>query len=181
MLGSGDVGRTVQVLVTATNSLGSATAASAPTAVIATPVSPSNTTPPVISGTAQDGQTLSASTGTWTATPSPTYTYQWQSCNGSGEACSNISGATSPTYVLGHGDVGTTLRVRVEATNFAGSAASTSEATGVVVALAPSNIDATGNLWRGAGWADTHREYRCMERDAAADLQLPVGELRQPG
>jgi hypothetical protein len=134
-----DVGATIRVLVTATNSLGSAVASSQSTAVISTPAPPLSTSPPAISGAVQDGRTLSASAGAWTAAPSPTYSYQWQSCNSAGENCSNVSGATSSTYVLGHGDVGTTLRVTVEATNFAGSAASTSEATEVVAAAAPAN------------------------------------------
>jgi hypothetical protein len=138
VLGHGDVGTTLRVLVTATNSAGSATATSEASAMVAA-LAPSNTAPPVISGTAQDGQTLTASTGTWTGTPTISYSYQWQSCNSSGGSCSNVSGATGSTYTLGHGDVGTTLRVIVTATNSAGSATATSEASAVVVALAPSN------------------------------------------
>jgi len=138
-LGGGDVGHTVRVLVTATNTLGSAVESSQPTAVIATPTAPANTTPPAISGTAQDGQTLHAGTGVWTGAPAPTYAYQWQSCNAAGGGCSSIEGATTSSYALGHTDVGTTLRVTVEARNSAGSASSTSEASAVVAALVPSN------------------------------------------
>ena len=51
-LGSADVGHTVRVVVTASNSAGSATAASSPTAVVAAPQAPANTVPPTISGDA---------------------------------------------------------------------------------------------------------------------------------
>jgi sugar lactone lactonase YvrE len=138
LLGHGDVGSTLRVVVTASNAGGSASSTSAATAVVAA-LAPSNTAAPAITGTARDGQTLTASTGTWTGTPPLSYAYQWQSCNGAGESCSNISGATSSTYLLGHGDVGSTLRVVVTASNAGGSAAGTSAATGVVAALAPSN------------------------------------------
>ncbi len=140
VLAGGDAGRRVQVLVTATNSLGSAAAASQPTAVVATALAPSNTAPPTISGNAHDGQTLSASTGTWTATPEPSYHYQWERCNTSGEACTPIASATASTYTLGHEDVGSTVRVRVEARNLAGSASSTSQASTIVAAAGPSNV-----------------------------------------
>jgi RHS repeat-associated protein len=96
------------------------------------PGAPSNTAAPSISGDLLVGQTLSASVGTWSAVPSPTYTYQWRHCNSSGESCTNITGATSATYLLGQGDVGYTMRVVVTATNTAGSASGASAATKVV-------------------------------------------------
>ena len=53
------------------------------------------------------GQTLTADRGQWSGTSPITYVYQWQSCDQSGGGCSNIAGATSQTYVLGQGDIGT--------------------------------------------------------------------------
>jgi sugar lactone lactonase YvrE len=128
---------TLRVIVTAKDSVGSTEAISPQSAVVVGP--PVNTSLPTISGTAEDGHTLSASTGVWGGYPAPSYTYQWRLCNGSGEGCSDISGATGSTYVLGHGDVGMTLRVVVTATNSVGSAGSVSEASSVVTAFAPSN------------------------------------------
>jgi len=98
---------------------------------------PANKTLSSISGSVQEGQTLTAGAGVWEGASPLTYTYQWQHCNTSGGSCSNVSGATSSTYLLGGGDVGDTLRVVVTATNSAGSASSTSEATATVSSVVP--------------------------------------------
>jgi hypothetical protein len=99
-----------------------------------TPTPPVNTSPPIISGTPQDGQTLTASTGSWSGTQPITYGYQWQRCDSGGANCVAIAGATGPTYLATSVDVGRTLRVVVTATNSAGSASATSAATTVVQA-----------------------------------------------
>ena len=99
-----------------------------------TPTPPVNTSPPIISGTPQDGQTLTASTGSWSGTQPITYGYQWQRCDSGGANCVAIAGATGPTYLATSADVGRTLRVVVTATNSAGSAGATSAATTVVQA-----------------------------------------------
>ena len=133
---SADVGRTLRVVVTATNSAGSAGATSAATTVVqaAAAAPPVNTSPPIISGTPQDGQTLTASTGSWSGTQPITYGFQWQRCDSGGANCVAIAGATGPTYLATSADVGRTLRVVVTATNSAGSAGATSAATTVVQA-----------------------------------------------
>jgi RHS repeat-associated protein len=131
------VGHTLRVAVTAKNSVGSVSATSPASAMVVGP--PVNISAPVISGAAKDGQTLSANTGSWEGTPPITYAYQWELCNGSGGDCSDIAGATSSSYVLGHGDVGMTVRVVVSASNSVGVVESVSGATPVVAALALSN------------------------------------------
>ncbi len=137
-LGHSDVGTTVQVIVTAKNGGGEATGVSKRTAVVA-PLAPSvvETKGPTISGEARDEKTLTAENGTWKGTPTITFTYQWQICNSLGEACNNISGATSSTYKLTPTEVGSTLKVIVTAENAAGKASATSEKTAVVVAAPP--------------------------------------------
>ena len=95
---------------------------------------PSNTAAPTVSGTAQEGQTLTASTGTWNSSSATTYTYQWQRCNSTGAACANISGATSQTYTVSSADVGNRVRVLVTAKNTDGSTSAPSATTGVVTA-----------------------------------------------
>jgi fibronectin type 3 domain-containing protein len=134
------VGNTLDVVVTATNPVGSTNATSPVTEVVAA-IPPSNTAPPTITGTARDGQTLTASTGSWSGTPPLSYGYQWASCDRMGEGCIDIDGAASSTYLLGHGDVGTTLRVTVTAGNAGGQAPSTSAASAVVAPLGPSNSE----------------------------------------
>ena len=127
-----DVGDTLDVKVTASNTAGSASATSKKTATIAgSPVAPSNMAKPTVSGTAQQGSQLTASTGTWSGTTPMTYAYQWQNCSSS---CSNISGATSSSYTPTASDMGDTLDVKVMASNGAGNASATSNQTASVTA-----------------------------------------------
>ncbi|MFZ1997338.1 MAG: hypothetical protein WAU75_24690 [Solirubrobacteraceae bacterium] len=139
-LSSGDVGHRVRAVATATNGGGSASAPATVTDTVtgSTPNPPSNSAPPVIGGTTQQGQTLSTTNGSWTNSPS-SFAYRWKDCNGSGAACTNISGATSSSYTLTTSDVGHTVLVAVSAANAGGSASASSNATGVVtVASDPS-------------------------------------------
>lgn len=94
-------------------------------------VSPVNTVAPAITGTAQEGQTVSCSTGTWTGTPTITYAYQWKR-NGS-----NIGSATNSTYLLVSADVGQSIKCTVTATNGAGSANADSNTVTPTAALDP--------------------------------------------
>jgi len=94
---------------------------------------PVNTVAPVVSGTATVGQTLTTTNGTWTGAPAPTFTYQWQ------RVTTNISGATSSTYVLVAADAASTIRCVVKATNTIAPAGVTanSNSTASVAATVP--------------------------------------------
>jgi len=87
---------------------------------------------PVITGTAQSGQTLSTSTGTWSG--SPTYTYQWKRDG------ANISSATNSTYLLVSADVDTIITVTVTATNGFGTANATADGVGPIGAVPANSV-----------------------------------------
>src|SRR5207244_1793224 len=89
-LQNGDVGHRMRVKVTATNSDGSGSALSDPTAVV-TGLPPKNTSAPVLSGTARVGQTLSVSKGSWDNNPD-SYAYAWLRCDSAGNNCGGILG-----------------------------------------------------------------------------------------
>jgi hypothetical protein len=133
VLTTADVGSRLRVRVTATNTDGSATAASNATELVTAPASsaPVNTVLPAITGTAAQGQTLTASAGTWTGSPT-SFAYQWLRCDASSSNCVTISGATTSSYLPGASDVSSRLRVRVTATNSGGSTAAQSATTAVV-------------------------------------------------
>lgn len=98
---------------------------------IGTALTPVALAAPSITGTAVQGQTLSAASGTWD--PAGTaYAFQWQHCDAAGANCADVAGATAQTYAVTSADVGTTLRVNVTATNRFGSAVAPSPVTAVV-------------------------------------------------
>ena len=137
LLAQADVGLTIRVGVTATNTAGSSTPANSAETTTVT-AAPANTALPTISGLTQVGATLTASNGTWTGSPTPTFTYQWEQCNSSGASCGDIGGETNSTYVLVSGDAGHTIRVKVTATNTVSATTAESAATAVIT-VPPAN------------------------------------------
>ncbi|MGZ4333207.1 MAG: hypothetical protein ACXVRJ_02895 [Gaiellaceae bacterium] len=99
----------------------------------ASSTAPTNTVLPTIGGTATVGQVLTAENGTWTNSPT-SFAYQWLRCNGGGNKCGAVTGATLKTYTLVTPDVGSTMRVRVTATNADGSSSAQSAKTATVAA-----------------------------------------------
>jgi hypothetical protein len=109
----------------------SALAIFATAGVAASAAKPVNSSPPTISGTAQEGKTLTANRGTWDNTPTD-YNYFWRRCGTGGGSCSNISGANALTYTLKAVDVGNRVRFRVVAKNADGQSTADSAPTDVV-------------------------------------------------
>lgn len=147
-------GKTITVRETVTNAAGSDEAVSAGVGPLEFTV-PVNTVLPAISGVAQEGETLSASTGTWTESPT-SYAYQWK------RAGADISGAASSAYALTPGDVGAAITVEVMAANSAGSAAAVSDPTEAVLPLAPTSTAApviTGTALQGQTLTVTPGSY----------------------
>ena len=137
-----DIGSRLRVVVTATNSFGTATATSEPSDLLAG-TAPENTFLPSITGNEAAGSVVSASPGTWTGTAPLTYTYEWRRCNAVGASCAAIAGATSATYIVQNADVGSRLVVAVTAKNSAGSATAVSGPSDVITAASPGTTPAT--------------------------------------
>src|SRR5207249_11136791 len=114
------VGVTFRVTLSASNSAGSATSTSSlPDAlpISSSAVAPSVVSAPVVSGTAQQGQTLSASTGSWNGTLPLTYGYQWSRCDSIGNGRVSTRVASGQPLLSVAADDGATMRVTVTASN----------------------------------------------------------------
>jgi hypothetical protein len=133
-----DIGKTMAVVVTATNAYASVSKLSAQTPVVAG-IAPANTVLPMVTGSLVDGGMLSTTDGTWTGSPVLIYTYQWQRCTSGVCTAANASG---PTYLLSPADVGTNMAVLVTATNIVGSVSTVSAQTALVTGVAPVNTAA---------------------------------------
>ena len=96
---------------------------------------PTNTVPPVISGTAERGETLTSTTGTWTGTGTITFAYQWTR-NGA-----DISGATSSTYTLVADDDNADMVCKITATDDEGSRLKKSNTLGPVLGIPTALVD----------------------------------------
>ncbi|HEX4436768.1 MAG TPA: IPT/TIG domain-containing protein [Solirubrobacteraceae bacterium] len=96
---------------------------------------PESTSPPTISGVAEQAQTLTEEHGEWTGEPT-SYNYQWERCGFSGTGCQPIQGAVKQTYTIGS-EVGSTIRVRETAHNALGGASADSAVVGPVSSDVP--------------------------------------------
>ena len=129
-----EVGTRVRVRVTAANSAGPASTASALTAVVLPPP-PASISPPTLSGNARVGTALHATVGSWTDLDSSTIA--WQACDAAVTTCTDIPGATGSAFVPKPSQVGRRLRVDVTASNPSGSLHASSAATAPVVPSPP--------------------------------------------
>jgi hypothetical protein len=131
-----DVGSTVTVAVTATNTEGSTIATATPTAVVAA-VLPQPASIGAISGTPQVPQMLQVRASTWHTTVDTRYAYRWQRCNSAGASCLDIAGATGQSYRLQTADARTRLRVVNVATNVDGATTATTVPTATIKPALP--------------------------------------------
>jgi sugar lactone lactonase YvrE len=151
-----DLGSQVQVIVTATNSAGEASASGSSSPIIDEALQPPvSVSAPSIAGVTRERQTLSTSAGVWAGPEPISYAYQWQRCDSRGSDCADIAGATASTYALSHGDVATTVRVMVTATDSAGSTSASSAVTAIVAPLEP---PVTIGVNDGSGWGPADAE-----------------------
>ena len=132
-LQASDVGSTIVASVTASNVGGQNSASSGGVGPVL-PLAPANGVKPGITGTAQQGDTLSVSDGTWSNGVTG-FGYVWEDCDSSGTTCSPISGATSSSYTLRASDVGSTIVASVTASNVGGQNSASSGSVGPVLPL----------------------------------------------
>jgi hypothetical protein len=135
VLSAPDLGRRVQVVVTASNAGGSASASSTPSDVV-TGIAPVNTEPPTVAGTPWTGETLTAAVGTWNALDPTSYAFQWQRCYAR-YGCADIPGATGVSYVLAKPDLDRTVRVVVTAMHGGSSTSANSVETPQIQPASP--------------------------------------------
>src|SRR5438094_2225847 len=145
---------------------------------------PQNTSAPTISGTAREGNTLTAGNGGWANAPT-SFSYQWQRCGADGTGCADISGATKRAYTLTSADSDHTVRVQVTASNADGQATASSATTSVVSSRsAPVNtakptisgapkvgeeLSAGNGTWTGGVTSFTYQWQRCTSSTSCAD------------
>ena len=135
-------GKTINVRVSFTDDRGNQeTLTSAATGAVAARPNSTASGAPAISGTAQVGETLTASTSGISdadGLTNATFTYQWLSSRDT-----EIAGATGSTYTLTDSEEGKTIKVRVSFTDDRGNQETlTSAATGAVAA-APTPLTAS--------------------------------------
>lgn len=179
-LGDRDVGKTLGLRVTATDSTGTSSAF----ASLVGPIAPrrpllESTAQPVVTGPPIQGKTVQATTGTWSPVPAE-LAYRWVRCNTHGRACATIPHAISSSYGVTSADVGHALVAIVQATNGGtiqnafstatpqvvdGSVRGPSESVGPYVsgnAVVGEQLSASNGIWKGVGpIVFAYRWYRC--------------------
>jgi hypothetical protein len=192
-----DVGYTLRSNVTATNGAGSDSRQSLATGVVGTNP-PVNVTPPTIDGETVDGELtagelvdgrlLRAQDGTWDGLVSMTATYEWWRCDGSGQDCEQIPGATAATYRLTPSDVRRTVKVRVTMASPGGSTGKLSAATAAVAPAPPERltspqiiggaavgktVSATPGTWKGTPELHFTYQWQHCAADGSACEDIP--------
>lgn len=133
---------------------------------------------PAISGTARQGETLTATTGSW-ARGVDSFRVEWLRCDR--DACTPVGEGSRRELTAA--DVGATMRVRVTATNAGGSSDARSAATAPVAAMAAPRstaapaisgsatvgrtLTASDGSWDGDRLSLTRRWLRCTTACAA--------------
>jgi hypothetical protein len=156
-------------LETAFSSPASSTpASSAPSGVVAFGA-PLDRVAPTISGVTQDGQTLIVNPGTWdtggTNSP-PAFTFQWRRCDGAGLNCGALLAPpnSSPSYLLGDGDLGHIMVAFVTATSTwpGGSASASTHSHLTTTFVTPGNTavpTVTGTAEAGKTLTESHGKW----------------------
>ena len=141
-LAAADEGKAIKVRVSFTDDGGNQeTRTSAVTVAVAATPNSAATGEPTISGTAQVGQMLTASTSDISDSDglaNAIFTYQWIANDGTEDT--DIQDATGSTYTLAAADEGKAIKVRVSFTDDGGNQETRTSAVTVAVAAAPSPL-----------------------------------------
>jgi hypothetical protein len=135
---------------------------------------PAATSVPAVAGVAQQGQSLTASTGAWSGSTPMSFAYQWRRCDSSGSACLAVAGATSQSYVLGSADVGSTITALVTASNAYGTSTASSVPTPLVGPAPPATTTTSATFSGSLSKKQQARSYDLVvgAGQAAASLQF---------
>ncbi len=133
-----DADQTITCDVTSTNASGAATASAIGVGpIVGVPAAPSVATGNSIAGNINEGFVLTLTRAVWSGYPDPTVTIQWKRDG------SSIGGATATTYTTVSADAGKTITCTETATNASGSANTTSNGLGPIVAAPSYEAEAT--------------------------------------
>ena len=192
---SADEGKTIKVKVNFTDNGGNAEELiSAATATVAAKPNTAATGAPTISGTAQVGQTLTASTSDIAdddGLNQVTYSYQWIRSDGTTDT--DISAATSDTYTLVSADEGKTIKVKVSFTDDEGNAEELTSGPTLSVAasdattpLAPISVEVSPSAsqelvvsWEANPDGEAPTGYKVQWKSGSQDYDASSASARQ--
>ena len=146
-----DGGRRLRIVVTVADATGSASATSEESATIEVRT-PTVVSPPTLSGSAGVGGKLTLDRGAWfSPIGNISYRYNWMRCSDPVPVrCDLIDGANGSSYTVTRADVGSWLRVRVDATNRDGTTSAVTPLT-TQVTLRPPTVVSPPTLSGSAG------------------------------
>jgi Tol biopolymer transport system component len=176
-----DVGSRLRALVTATDSAGSAPAASSITGVVAA-APPVNVGLPTITGSVVVGQIVSSTSGTWSGSPTG-FTGQWRLCGSAGGGCTDIPGATGTTYAIPACVSGRSLRVAIVASGPGGTGPAASAARSIAGCSSgtPGPAPGPGPSGGGGGGGGTTTAPTPTPTPASTPIPLGPGPSSRPG
>jgi hypothetical protein len=143
------------------------------TAQSAKPV-PVNIVPPSISGSAVEGQILTATMGSWDNAPT-TFAYQWSRC---ADTCTPIPGASSASYTASASDVGLQLIVAVTASNSEGASSPAVSSRSATITPA-TQLGARGPSGSSGGGGDSSSTATVAQTGTTGGGSLPAPVLAQ--
>jgi hypothetical protein len=134
-----DIGAAIRVWITGSNPAGSDQGVTNHTfpVIDRAHFAPSSSDTPLVAGQLEVGGMVTATIPSFSGDTPIATSQQWQRCDATGGACKNIAKATKASYVPVEGDIGSTLRFVVNASNAYGKTQSISDNTEPVIAQLP--------------------------------------------